>query len=69
MEMQSKSRYVKVPSKESEKDNDDLDYDDYNLDELNSYDGFAGVIEINIASNENTTNGDDLLGAANINPV
>ena len=30
---------------------------------------FAGVTEVNIASNKNTTNGEDILGATNITPV
>ena len=69
MDIQLKSRYVKVSGKEVERDNDDLDYDGCDLDELNDYSGFAGVKEVNIASNENTKNGVDILGATNITPI
>ena len=67
--MQLKSRYTEISGKEAERDNDNSDYDDCDLDELNCYDGFAGVTEVNIASNENTTNGVDILGATNITHV
>ena len=69
MEMQLKSRYVEVSGKEADRDNDNSDYDDCDLDELNGHDGFAGVTEVNSASNKNTTNGVDILGATNITPV
>ena len=52
--MQLESRYVKVSGKEAERDNNESDYDDCKLYELNGYDGFAGVTKVNIASNENT---------------
>ena len=68
MEMQLKSRYVEVSGKEVG-DNDDLDYDDCDLDELNNYGDFAGVIKINSVSNENTTNGVNILGVTNITPL
>ena len=51
MEMQLKSSYVELSGKEIG-DNDDTDYDDCDLDELNGYDGFAGVTKIISASNE-----------------
>ena len=68
MEMQLKSRYVEVFGKETG-DNDDSDYDNCDLDELNGHDSFAGVTKINSVSNENITNGVDILGATNITPV
>ena len=66
--MQLKLRYVEVPGKKIG-DNDDLDYDNCDLDELNSYDGFAGVTEINSVSNENTANDAEILGSTNGTPV
>ena len=68
MEMQLKSRYIELSGKENG-GNDDSDYDDCDLDELNGYDGFAGVTDTNSASNENTTNGGGNLGATNITAV
>ena len=67
--MQLKTRYIEVSGKKAERDNDDSDYDDCNSDELNGYDDFAGVTELNSASNENTINGVDILGATNITTV
>ena len=51
MDIQLKSRYVKVSGKEVERDNDDLDYDGCDLDELNGYDSFADVTKITSVSN------------------
>ena len=43
--------YVEVSGKEKG-DNDDSDYDNYDLDRLNGYDSFTGVTEIISVSNE-----------------
>ena len=69
MEMQLKSRYVEVSGRDTERDNDDSDYNDCDLDELNCYGGFTSVTEVNIAPDENTTNSLELYGATNITPV
>ena len=66
--MQLKLRYVEVPGKKIG-DNDDSDYDNCDLDELNGYDGFVGVADTNSVSNENTTTGGGNLEAINITTV
>ena len=68
MEMQLKSRYIELSGRENGGD-DESDYDDCDLDELNGYDGFAGVTDTNSVSNENTTEGGGTLGATNITAV
>ena len=68
MEMTLKSKYIELSGKENE-GHDDSDYDDCDLDELNGYDGFAGVTDTNSVSNENTTEGGGTLGATNITAV
>ena len=68
MEMQLKSRYNELFGKENG-DNDDTDYDDCDLDELNGYDDFVGVTDTNRVSNKNIANGEGTLGAINITPI
>ena len=68
MEMQLKSGYIEL-SGEKNGGSDDSDYDNCGLDELNGYDGFAGVTDTNRASNENSTNSGGNLGAINITAV
>ena len=54
MEQELKSRYTILPHNGVEEDNNDSDYDDGDLDELNGYDGFGSDIEL-----DRTTNVDD----------
>ena len=68
MEMKLKSRYIELSGKENEVD-DDSDYDGCNLDELNGYDGFAGVADTNNVSNGDTTTDYCNLGATNVTAV
>jgi len=67
MEMKLKSRYIELSGKENEVD-DDLDYDECNLDELNGYDGFAGVADNSVPIGDTTTD-DCNLGATNVTAV
>ena len=64
-ERQLKSRYIELSGKENG-DNDESDYNDCDLDELNGYDGFSDVTDTNSASNEHITNGGGTLGGINI---
>ena len=64
MEMKLKSRYIELSGKENEVD-DDSDYDECNLDELNGYDGFAGVADNSVPIGDTTTD-DCNLGATNV---
>ena len=68
MEMTLKSKYIELSGKENE-GQDDSDYDDCDLDELNGYDGFAGVADTNSVPIEDTTTDDCILGATNITRV
>ena len=62
MEMKLKSRYIELSGKENE-GQDDSDYDDCDLDELNGYDDFAGVSDTNSILNGDTTTSDYNLEA------
>ena len=68
MEMKWKSRYIELSGKENEVD-DNSDYDKCNLDELNGYDGFAGVSDTNSVPIGDTTTDDCNLGATNVTAV
>ena len=68
MEMTLKSKYIELSGKENE-GQDDSDYDDCDLDELNGYDGFAGVADTNSVPIEDTTTDDCNLGATNVTAV
>ena len=50
-------------------DNEESDNDDSELEDLNGYDGFAGVTEEDISSNENDINNSQLSGITNITGV
>ena len=65
MELELKSRYTEVSGKATENNEDEIDYDS-ELDELNGYDGFAGVTESNNNTVENMANGVDLNAVTNI---
>ena len=67
MEMKLKSRYIELSGKENEVD-DDSDYDKCNLDELNGYDGFAGVADNSVPIGDTTTD-ECNLGATNVTAV
>ena len=67
MEMKLKSRYIELSGKEHEVD-DDSDYDECNLDELNGYDGFAGVADNSVPIGDTLTD-DCNLGATNVTAV
>ena len=66
MELQLKSRYTEVSGKGSDDNDEAVDYDS-ELDELNGYDGFAGVAESsNNATGGNIADGVDLDQVTNI---
>ena len=65
MELELKSRYTEVSGKATDNNEDEVDYDS-DLDELNGYDGFAGVTESNNETVENMANGVDLNECTNI---
>ena len=65
MELELKSRYTKVSGKATDNNEDEVDYDS-DLDKLNGYDGFAGVIESNNETVGNMANGVDLNEVTNI---
>ena len=65
MELELKSRYTEVSGKATDNNEDEVDYDS-DLDELNGYDGFAGVTESNNETVENMANGVDLNEVTNI---
>ena len=65
MEQELKSRYAEVSGNRTDNNEDEVDYDS-ELDELNGYDGFAGVTESNNETIENMANSVDLEGVANI---
>ena len=65
MELKLKSKYTEVSGKVTDNNEDEVDYDS-ELDELNGYDGFAGVTESNNETVENMANGVDLNGVTNI---
>ena len=68
MELELKSRYTKVSGKATDNNEDEVDYDS-ELDELNGYDGFAGVNESNNETVENMVNGVDLNQVTNISAL
>ena len=65
MELELKSRYTKVSGKATDNNEDEVDYDS-DLDELNGYDGFAGVIESNNETVGNMANGVEINECTNI---
>ena len=69
MEMKLKSRYIQVSGRGMISDNEESDNDDSELEDLNGYDGFAGVTEEDISSNENDINNSQLSGITNITGV
>ena len=69
MEMQLKSRYTEIAGRGMISDNEESDNDDSELEDLNGYDGFAGVTEEDISSNENDINNSQLSGITNITGV
>ena len=52
--------------KGAECNEDEPDYDDCELDEVNGYDVFAGVTEVNSETTENMATGGDLNDVTNI---
>ena len=65
MELELKSRCIKVSGKATDNNEDEVDYDS-DLDELNGYDGFAGVIESNNETVGNMANGVEINECTNI---
>ena len=63
MEMQLKSKYVELSGKGVETDDEESDEDINELDDINGYDGFAGIQE-----SEDTTN-DVIRDATNVTGV
>ena len=63
MEMQLKSKYVELSGKGVEKDDEESDEDINELDDINWYDGFAGIPECEVTTN------DVIRGATNITGV
>ena len=52
MEMQLKSKYVELSGKGVETDDDEFDEDMNKLDDINGYDGFAGIPECEVTTND-----------------
>ena len=63
MEMELKASYAKLAGNNPELDNGTCEESDDELDDINGYDGFAGVVETNSAQNE------DVTGVTNITAV
>ena len=63
MEMQIKSKYVELSGKGVDKDDEESDENNDELDDINGYDGFAGITEDEVATN------DEITGATNLTPV
>ena len=63
MEMQLKASHIRLSGKGVETDNVESDDDEDELNDVNGYDGFAGMIE-----NEATRN-EEITSATNITPV